>query len=387
MMQNIKISTLSFMLLLLLGQCKDKYESPYKAPSTGYLVVEGYIAKGPTTFTLSRVISLPGDSSIPAETGAQVQVEGNDNSIYPLPERSAGVYFADTLPLNPTAQYRLRIQTKDKQAYLSDYTVFKITPLIDSINWAQDGDGVHIYANTHDPSNTTRYYQWLFGETWQYEAAEFSSLKYQPAGIGYPRDTVINRADSEYVYDCWTSHASTSLLLGSSVKLAQDVIYRYPLQIIPPNTEQISIRYSIQVSQYALTEPAFDYLTLMKSNTESLGSIFDAQPSVLKGNLHCLNNPTQQVIGYISAGTVQQQRIFISRSQVKDWQYVYTCSIPDTLVLTSEVADFYKSGQWTPLFNKFFMGQLVGWPTNYSSCVDCTVHGGVNKRPPFWPSN
>src|ERR1700753_2242323 len=98
MTSNIKISTILFSLLLLLVQCKDKYESPYTSPATGYLVVEGYIAKGPTTFTLSRVIALPGDSSIPAETHAQVQVEGDDNSIYRLPERSIGVYSADTLP-------------------------------------------------------------------------------------------------------------------------------------------------------------------------------------------------------------------------------------------------------------------------------------------------
>ena len=62
--RNIKTISVLF-LLLLLGQCKETYVSPYKSPATGYLVVEGYIAAGPTRFTLSRVIALPGDSSIP----------------------------------------------------------------------------------------------------------------------------------------------------------------------------------------------------------------------------------------------------------------------------------------------------------------------------------
>jgi len=45
------------------------------------------------------------------ETGATVQVEGNDQSVYPLTEQSTGSYVADTLPLHPTTTYRLRITT------------------------------------------------------------------------------------------------------------------------------------------------------------------------------------------------------------------------------------------------------------------------------------
>jgi hypothetical protein len=80
--------------------------------------------------------------------------------------------------------------------------------------------------------------------------------------------------------------------------------------------QQLSVLYSIFVRQYALTEDGYNFLSLMQSNTESLGTIFDPQPSQLKGNIQCLTNPNEPVVGYVSAGTVQQQRIFISRNQL-----------------------------------------------------------------------
>ena len=374
---------LLLLFLLLLGGCKQRYDSPYKSPATGYLVVEGYISgNSPTRYTLSRVIELPGDSSIPMETKAKLQVEGNDNTIFPLGEQGNGVYGVGGLALSPTVQYRLRIQTSNGESYLSDYVPFKPTPPIDSINWIQDADGVTIYANTHDPANSTRYYQWEFDETWAYDAAEFSYYKW----LGYPTDSVRVRADSEFVFHCWQNKPSTPLLLGSSVKLAQDVIYRQPLQQIPTMSQQFSILYSTMVRQYALTQAGYDFLSLMKSNTESLGSIFDAQPSQLKGNIHCLTNPAEPVVGYVSAGTVQQQRIFISRFQVGDIGYQFACQQPDTPVARALAIQFFEYQDYVPLGLIIQNGQTVGWTANAKFCVDCTIQGGTTKKPSFWPN-
>ena len=387
MKRNGKIITLLLFLALLTGRCKETYISPYMAPATGYLVVEGYISgNSPTTFNLSRVISLPGDSAIPVETGAKLQVEGNDNSVYPLSEQGNGVYSVGTLPLTAAVQYRLRIQTTNGESYLSDYTPYRNTPAIDSISWIQTTSGVSVYANTHDPANATRYYQWSFEETWQYTSAELSELKYQPHNSIYKHDTAIMRADSEYIYTCWQDMFSTPLLLGSSVKLTQDVIYRQPLQFIPTGDQRLSILYSMLVKQYALTENAYNFLSLMKSNTESLGSIFDAQPSQLKGNIHCLTNPSEPVVGYVSAGTVQQQRIYISAKQLSNWGYAYSCPVKDTLVHVDKADSFFHYYGFIPLLGVYNSGYLQGWWSNYETCIDCRLQGGTTKKPAYWPN-
>jgi hypothetical protein len=387
MMRTLKILFLLLAVAALLWRCKQTYTSPYASPATGYLVVEGYITgNGPTKFTLSHTIPLPGDSAIPAENGAQVQVEGNDNSVYPLPAQGNGVYSLDTLSLNTTAQYRLRITTGNGEKYLSDFVPFKPTPVIDSISWVNNSNGVNIYANTHDATNTTRYYQWQYDETWEYHSSEQSDFVYQPNTNPV---SVIPRTSADLVWRCWHSRSSTAILLGSSAKLMQDVIYQRPLENIPPASEQLGVLYSIIVRQYALTENGYNFLTLMQKNTESLGSIFDVQPSQVVGNIHCLSNPAEPVIGYISAGTVQQQRIFISSARVPGWGYEFFCpNSKDKLVPnnTDSFQLYFGEAGYIPTEPVYQADTVFGYDAQTGICVDCTLRGGTTQAPSFWPN-
>lgn len=386
MIRRLKYITFTFALVLLFGQCKDVYESPYVAPATGYLVVEGFIAgNGPTQVRLSRTFPLPGNTAPAAEKNAQLQVEGEDNTSYVLSEKGNGLYGIDTLPLDTGKKYRLRIHTAGNKDYLSDYTPFKPTPLIDSISWKTTSTGVDIFANTHDATGSSRYYQWEYAETWRYHSAEFSEGIYKE-----PPPSVEYRGDADQIYTCWRSTSSTTLLLGTSAKLSQDVIFEHLINQVAGQSSQLSDLYSILVRQYTLTEDAYNYLTLMKKNSESLGSIFDAQPSKLKGNIHGLSNPAEQVIGFISAGTIQQKRIFIDRRQLPLlFSYYFSCPLKDTLTPPNE--DSYKkwfspSSGYTPVYQHFNdFGIFDGWMANNTSCIDCRLQGGTTTKPPFWP--
>jgi hypothetical protein len=93
------------------------------------------------------------------------------------------------------------------------------------------------------------------------------------------------------------------------------------------------MEYSILVHQYALTGDAFTFWENLKNNTENLGSIFDAQPSEISGNIHNVNNPAQPAVGYVSVCTVQSKRIFIHNQQLPRWQttYPYNCQADSVL--------------------------------------------------------
>jgi hypothetical protein len=381
MCRKNKLFVFLLLLLPLHWRCIDKYNSPYTSPTTGYLVVEGYISGNtPTQYTLSRTIPLPGDSAIPMETGAKLQIEGNDNSVYPLTELGSGVYGVDTLPLSTANQYRLRINTAEGEQYLSSFVSYKPTPPIDSISWTYNTSGVNTYVNTHDPANDTRYYQWNYTETWQYTSAEQSYEIYEPV-----QDTVIFRPYSEQDYNCWITRPSTNILLGNSTKLAQDVISEAPINFIPIGTQQISLMYSILIRQYALTADAYNFLSLMQQNTESLGSIFDATPSQLIGNIQCLTNPEEPVIGYVSAGTVQQQRLFIPHYDVAGWSYAFACGMPDYPVpdIPDSLKKYYVLEGYVPITQGVIGGPIS---SNLLGCVDCRAQGGTNLQPAFWPN-
>jgi len=370
-----------FAFVGLLCQCKAKYVSPYAAPNVGYLVVEGFISGNiPIQFMLSRTLPLPGDSTLPTEAGAAVEVEGSDNSSIPLLDQGGGVYSSvDTPMLNKQAEYRLRIHTTNGEDYLSGFVPFVPSPAIDSINWIRNATGVTIYANTHDPANNTHYYEWSMHETWEYHSAVMSDFEYDTA-----TGQVIDRPAANEIYTCWHDGPFPYILLGNSTTLSSDVIYEQPLRLLSANGVELSILYTTLVKQWALTDSAYNYASIMQKNTESLGSIFDAQPSQLVGNIQCLSTPGKQVIGYISAGTVRQERIWISNADVPGWDYVNSCPYTPVIIGDSiqERYQFEYSGR-VPVdpygTDGIWEGQLV-------SCADCRLAGGVTYPPPFWPN-
>jgi hypothetical protein len=70
------------------------------------------------------------------------------------------------------------------------------------------------------------------------------------------------------------------------------------------------------LKQYGLSSDAYTFWSQMKKNTEELGSIFDAQPSQINGNIHCTTNPVEPVFGYVSITNIQTKRIYINRTSL-----------------------------------------------------------------------
>jgi hypothetical protein len=366
-------------LLVLIMECKKPYNPPAINSPGSYLVVEGVINTGSdsTIFKLSRTVSISNPTAAP-ETGAIVTVESNANKSYPLKETAKGYYTAIGLNLDNTLLYRARIQTLGKDQYLSDFVTVKVTPPIDSVGYKVANDGVNLYVNTHDPNNNTHYYRWDYVETWQFHSEYMSS--YISNG-----KALVPRTLSQYVYACFGNDIASNIVLGSSAKLSQDVIYQNPLTQIASASEKIETKYSILVRQYALTSDAYNFWLNVKTNTEQLGSIFDAQPSAAPTNLHDITNPATPVIGYISACTVPTKRIFITEEQLpQSWQavYPYSCDI-DSNSLGVVPFILIPLPNFDIPVSYFSTKTKSGYTSSSIECVDCTIRGTVTQ-PSFW---
>lgn len=370
--------------------CKEKYDAPIVAPNTGYLVVEGIInsGDGPTTITLSRTTKLT-TTGIVYEKAAQVRVEGQDGSSVVLPEVAQGKYSISKLNLLPTVKYKLRVKTSAGKEYESDLVAVKNTPPIDSIQWKKERNGLQIYANTHDPSGQARYYWWDYVETWEFHSTYTTTLKYRvvqtPRGENW---SVVYRFPTGMpdmsIYTCWQTEQSTKIHIESTAKLAKDSI-EYPLIFIPPASWKVSVLYSVIVRQASLTKEAFEFLERMKKNTESTGTIFDPQPSELKGNIRCVTNPTEPVIGYVSICPIREKRIFIRSADILPWGYRPDCAeilvenISDSIVLKASTLMPTNPEELAP-----GTGAILTFHAAPPVCVDCTLRG-VNVKPSFWP--
>jgi Domain of unknown function (DUF4249) len=376
-----------FILMMILGACKDKYMPHINQPAAGFLVVEGYINSGTdsTFIYLSRSSDLDSIQIFP-ESGAQIEVQSEQGASYPLLEQSVGKYGVDHLPIDPTQKYRVHIRTSNGKEYLSDLSEVKITPAIDSLNWKAGPSQVTIYVSTHDDLKKSIYYQWSFEETWQYNAPYISNYIYAPKDPNADSMFLIPRIDGIDYYTCWVSSQSSNINLGSSASLNADVISEFPVQTVSyDGTNRLVTRYSILVKQNALSKEAYEWKQKLKKNTEQLGSIFDAQPSETGGNLHCTTDPTEQVIGFIGCSSQTEKRIFISRYELPDVQ-VFTgyesCSI-DSVLKGKEGHAFGDSGDL--VIDHLYIGNsIVGAKGAPRGCIDCRLRGGVNVRPSFW---
>nr|WP_294897963.1 DUF4249 domain-containing protein [uncultured Pedobacter sp.] len=382
-----KYIVLYLSFLLSFTACRDSFNPQITTPLTGYLVVEGSInTNGITQIKLSRTRSFQ-ETKSPFELGATVQIAGKDNTVYHVAEKGNGIYESDNLTL-PSQQYRLKITTADGKQYESNFEEEKVSPLIDSLSYVKESDGVRIYVNTHDDTGKSRYYQWSYDETWEIRSLIPVSYKFVVTGVN-PNNVTLYKAvplsqqETDQLYYCWKYNSSKQILLGSSVKLVKDVI-SYPIAFIPNSDERFGVLYSINVKQQALNVNTYNFMLNLKSNTESNGSIFDRQPSETQGNIICISNPQEQVIGNISVGNIQQKRIFIP--SFSGATYRFKCS-SNTFKISNIPDTVYKyAGAYTPVNLAYapITGQLIGYDLIDNDCVTCTMRGN-NVKPPYWP--
>jgi len=371
--------------------CKKPFTPVLNQSDKRYLVIEGVINGNDSTFIrLSRTKKVDTSPTILAETNAQVAIENNANATFPLTEIHAGTYATGSLNLDASHQYRLRVKTSDGKEYLSDFVPLKNAPPIDSVGFIAQSSGVKIYVNAHDDTKSTRYYRWDFTETWQFHTKYISG--YFSNGI----DSIKPRPVNQQVYTCFAADTSSSVTIASTNKLNNDIVSQAQIAFIANSSEKIETKYTILVKQYALTSDAYEFWSVLQKNTQNLGSIFDVLPSETQSNFHCLSNPNELVVGYLSAGNVSTKRIFITANQLPNYttQYPYDCEL-DTVFDnpphpgTLPISDLIPANSIYMPVNALYLppANPFGKPTAYTYstkvCVDCTLRG--KRTPPsYW---
>jgi hypothetical protein len=375
--------------MMFLYTCKQVYNPSLKGVSTNYLVVDGMINTGTdsTFIKLNRTVLLNSKVGTKVETKAKLSIESDANATtYALKEIKGGTYAVAPLNLNKTAKYRLRIITNDGTTYVSDFVEVKEAPPIDKVGLALPATGAQILVNAHDANNKTHYYRYEFVETWMVITKYTSNFAPNTTKTDIiPRDQA-----TQNISTCWRTAYSTDIGLASSAKLTQDVLADAPVSLIPAASQKLRYGYDVLVKQYALTEDAFNFWQLVKKNTEQLGSIFDAQPSEIKGNIHNVSDNKEPVFGFISAGTFQEKRLHIDRTMIPvEWgteNFYGSCPIGDELPLVpkSSYLPFYQ-GSTVPIIEVFSpTGTFLGYTGATRECGDCTLIGNP-KKPSFWP--
>jgi hypothetical protein len=410
MMKKRKICAAIIIAFIFTYGCKKAYNPPVANTYDNILVVEGIINTGGIDSIIIKV-SRTGkvyNPALNAEANATVTVENEQQTVLTLTEAENGTYTSPPAALDNTKQYRLRIKTSNGKTYLSDFVDAKLSPPIDSIGYLIQGTGIQIYINTHDPNNNTHYYKYTYSEAW-----EFNAYYYAKYIFSY-QDTLLHiRTASQEVYYCYNSDTSSQTIINSTAQLNQDAGLHVPIINIDSTSEKIENKYSILVTQQALSKDAYAFYESLQKNTTQLGSIFDAQPSQLIGNIHNAADATEPVVGFITAGTTTQKRVFISKGALLAkfhtlYPYTYGCKIDTAVYYPGEKHDslrpvplylrkdsyYVQETLYPNAYQQLYVGEPLGLALDsladgngftFSSpiCTDCTLRGKITP-PIFW---
>jgi hypothetical protein len=371
-MKNCISSIGIFLAFMFLNGCIDPFSPPEVNSVEKYLVVDGFLnmSKDTTKIELRRTQNASEKTLPVPELGAKLSVEGQKGELYQFIDKGKGLYILLPGVLDRTTKYRLNITTRDGKQYASDFVSVSKTPPIDSVTYKFDKglNAMIVKVNTHDPTNSTRFYRWQFDDTYEYYAPYFS-------GIEVVGKEIVGRKVN--INQCWKSGKSANIIIGSTIKLSKDEIRDLPVNIIPVATNKLLTKYSILVKQYGLTQEAFEYWTSLSKTTQSTGSLFDPQPSQVTGNIKNKANAKELVFGYFSAVVEQEQRIFMEPRL----GYYETCVL-DTLPVKCTSPEI-ECALTTQQLLITYIG-LTDVQAVSPSCADCRLQGGSIVRPSFW---
>lgn len=373
------------LILPLLAGCIKPFLPTGIESMENLIVIEGDIIQNDTTrITISRTIGMDESSVIDYIKNASVWVESDKgtryNAFYAL-RLNKPVFLINTKGIDPVLKYKLCLVIQGK-SYQSDLISVLSSPPIDSVGYKTDMEkqSVSFYVNTHDPENNTHFYRWYFTENWEIQSQFQSFFEYQPL-----TKSVVPIPFEKNRYYCWSSGVSSSILIENTSGFEKDIVYQKPLISMGASDQRISALYSMELNQMAISEEAYKYWDNILKNSDKIGGIFSPQPSEIKGNIRCLSDPSETVIGYISAARVSKKRIFAKGDEIGIYKYPGSCevvfvNIDNPLPISSLWDKGLDVTSYTgdpPIGDSYWVSKR---------CVDCRLYG-TKKKPAFWPNN
>jgi hypothetical protein len=365
------------MLLFIAGSCID----PYFPDIDDYLdlpVIEGAITSepGPYTVKLSRSIALDGMDLKPI-SGAAVTISDDAGNQESLSETMPGTYMTDASGIRGIAgrNYRITVEI-DGKTYQSVFETLQDPVQIDTIETRIENrpissgyiEGLQFYVSTRRIPDQHNNLFWTLTETYKFKSELLLDYIY------YGPDSVqTNYSDSGSV--CWRTSRSHETFTYSAVNLTEPELKNFPLHYVNSLTNKLSVRYSVLVHQYTVSEPAYHFWNEVQKLQAESGSLYTRQPYQVEGNLKNTEDGDDVMLGYFMVAGVAMKRVFIDRPE---FTFNYSLCTPDINL-------FQTVNPWELTYPLYAMELPTG---DYAfagiGCFDCRLNGGTETMPEFW---
>jgi hypothetical protein len=357
------------------------------------------------TVSVSMASSVTDPQYIPV-SGCYIRILDDLGNEFPMYESGTGIYNVkiDQHYLLPGRSFKIDIFTREGINIESDFDKMSECPVVDSVYYSikslsTDTAGIfsqnleydeskknlpteiegsanqelRFYVDLHAENLESRFFRWEAIETWENHALYPKEWFYDGAVHHiFPPDY------SRLV--CWTTETVNTIYSLSTSNLAKNQYIMFPLNFVSNHSQKLVFGYSLLINQYALSEAAYTYWDQLRLNSNEQGGLYEKQPFTITGNLHNKTNPDQEVLGFFSAASVKSKRIFIRNLANFEVSYNSGCQ-----PMAMEHGGFLEINPGD--YPAFLKGDSTGFrmSTLSDECVDCTIYGGVNKKPDFWP--
>jgi hypothetical protein len=301
---------IGFLILLSTAvACIEPYEINDSKP-TNTLVVEAVISNQMKKHQvlLSRASASFNDKTLKREEGAVVTIADGEGSVVSLTEERPGVYVTPEFAAEPGKSYTLHIKTTSGRQYASRGVLFNDGPDIGALyaKYVQKDElkGIEIYVDTEDPKNQAHFFRWDYIDAYEVHAPFPSNW------IWLGGNNVEFRHDG--IDTCYVTDTLRNILIRSTNGLEQDKITGQAIRFIPDYSYALKYRYGILVQQFSLSEEGYSYWENLRTISERQGSLSDVQPGSLPGNISCITDDDETVIGYFEVCKVSEKRLFTS---------------------------------------------------------------------------
>lgn len=348
--------------------------------------------------------------SVDMEGGATVRVLGDDGTTYRFTEGEEGIYLSDQpFALQMGVGYQLDISTRNGVEYESDPLVVEgksqLTNVYAERAVSDSGeDGVAIYVDSEPQQGNTQFYRYTYEETYKVVAPYWLPVDFELTGYDnsvfpplYNLEIVQREVQNQV---CYSTVTSSSIDLLSTAGNQQRDISKHMVRFISKENFIISHRYSILVQQQVQSADAYSFYETLKSFSQSDNIFSQVQPGAIYANLHRKDGANENVLGYVEAVGVSDQRLFFNFddffSDEEDPEFPFNCN-PMT-------AKIYNDDPEEPCPEELLLRINKGIVTYYGPydedlvpnascpgpyvfvskiCGDCTLLGS-NVEPDFW---
>jgi hypothetical protein len=395
------ISRILFCLgFILMGGCIYHYD-PDLEGSRDALVINGKVTdrEGYQYIEISRSAAPYDEDNKRPVSGYAVEIQDDEGNGFPGAEVEPGLYvcWMDQEYLVPGTSYRLFVTNELGGVYFSDFDELLPCPDIDSITYeiqtmlTDDPDvsypGVQFFVNTDCSGEYAKYFLWELEETWEYHSVYPITSYYDGECIEivdstewgfitrWPIIHVLDEPNYDRFY-CWESASVPSIYTYSTKHLTSGQVRNYPLHFVSNQSDRLSVKYSLLVKQFSLSEQAFQFWHVLDEQSKQRGELYETQPAQLCGNIHPQDAGREPALGLFYVTSIKEKRLFISPSL-------------ETLGPDCEPHQTTPLGlmQWLAGFDTSHCRiYLLGKGVDYANqeCFNCRLRGGTTERPDFW---